>query len=121
MNADQKGNLEVWLSRGGGLVGVHSATSSFITTPYFKNALGASFSRHPECQNATFTVLNSNHPSTANIPTRWRFSEEVYNFDSDPRRTNASVGLQLFVINVAVNIDMLETRSRAKLSVSFDD
>jgi hypothetical protein len=62
-----------------------------MNTPFYGNAIGAAFSRHPECQNATFKVLDHNHPSTANIPTEWRFSEEVYNFVSDPRSTNASV------------------------------
>lgn len=93
LNADQKGNFQVWLARGGGFVGIHSATSTFMDTPFFGNAIGASFSRHPECQNATFVVLDNHHPSTANLPTRWSFSEEVYNFVSDPRATNASVSL----------------------------
>lgn len=91
LNADQRGNFEVWLAGGGGFVGIHSATSSFMNTAFFGNAIGASFSRHPECQNATFVVLDSDHPSTANLPTQWTFSEEVYNFVSDPRDTNATV------------------------------
>lgn len=48
--------------------------------------------RHPELQNATFTVTNSSHPSTAHLPASgWNYVEEVYNYRSDPVFANVSV------------------------------
>jgi hypothetical protein len=57
----------------------------------------------------TFIVLNASHPSTAGLPARWRYADEVYsrklgrskcislfvryNFDSDPRKLGAIVVL----------------------------
>ena len=76
---------------GGGLVGIHSATDTLQSSPCYGAAIGARFQRHPEFQNATFRVLNSSHPSTEELPELWRFPDEVYNFQSDPRRTNVSV------------------------------
>lgn len=32
----------------------------------------------------TFLVLDKNHPSTTMLPDRWTFTEEVYNFRSEP-------------------------------------
>lgn len=93
LEAEQKANLESYLLDGGGLVGIHSATDTLVNTPFFGTALGAYFSRHPELQNATFEVVNSSHPSTASLPMRWNFVEEVYNFKSDPRDTNVTVSM----------------------------
>lgn len=82
-----------------------------MTTSFFGNAIGASFSRHPECQNATFIVQNHNHPSTANLPTQWTFSEEVYNFVSDPRATNASVSLDVITLSLQITDNSHDTAS----------
>lgn len=91
LEAEQKANLESYLVKGGGLVGIHSATSALFNTPFFGTAFGAFFDRHPELQNATFEVVDSTHPSTASLPSRWNFIEEVYNFKSDPRDTNVTL------------------------------
>lgn len=96
LEAEQKTNLESYLVNGGGLIGIHSATSSLFNTPFFGTAFGAFFDRHPELQNATFEVVNNTHPSTAPLPARWNFVEEVYNFKSDPRDANVTVSRTLY-------------------------
>jgi type 1 glutamine amidotransferase len=91
LEGEQKENLESYLLNGGGLVGIHSATSSLFNTPFYGTAFGAFFDRHPELQNATFQVVNDTHPSTSQLPSSWNFVEEVYNFRSDPRDANVTV------------------------------
>lgn len=87
----QRHNFEQYLVNGGGLVGIHSATDTLQSSPCYGAAIGARFQRHPEFQNATFRVLNSSHPSTEELPELWRFPDEVYSFQSDPRSTNVSL------------------------------
>ena len=36
-------------------------------------------------------MTNASHPSTAHLPARWNYVEEVYNFRSDPRQANVSL------------------------------
>lgn len=91
LEAEQKANLETYLLKGGGLVGIHSATDTLTTTPFYGTAFGAYFDRHPELQNATFEPTNETHPSTDTLPARWNYVEEVYNFKSNPRDTNVTV------------------------------
>lgn len=52
--------------------------------------LGSAFAYHPEFTNATMVVAEA-HPSTAGLPERWNVTDEIYNFDRDPRITVGAV------------------------------
>lgn len=91
----QKNNLSRYIQEGGGLIGVHSATSCLRDVPTYTNTLGAILDRHSKLQKANFTVHNHSHPSTANLRPSWPVVEEVYYFQTDPRLTNVSVSAVL--------------------------
>lgn len=74
--------------------------------------LGALFDYHPELQpvvsicacslvcvdlrcDQTFVTVDKSHPSTIMLPDRWTFTEEAYNFRSDPRLVGAQVVLSV--------------------------
>lgn len=40
---------------------------------WYKDTVGALFDWHPEFQNATFLRLDTQHPSTKDVPDKWRF------------------------------------------------
>lgn len=93
-SAQQKLNLASYLRNGGGLIGVHSASAALFDDPWYGQAFGAFFNYHPYFQNATFVVEDDHeHPSTRHLPDQWNFMEEVYNFESDPRDNNVTVGV----------------------------
>ncbi|CAE6494107.1 unnamed protein product [Rhizoctonia solani] len=84
-----------YLNKGGNYVGIHAASACLYTTTFYQNEVGALFDYHPELQPATFLVLDKTHPSTTMLPDRWTYTEEVYNFRSDPRSVGAKVLLSV--------------------------
>ncbi|CAE6413221.1 hypothetical protein ACGC1H_002957 [Rhizoctonia solani] len=84
-----------YLDKGGNFVGVHAASACLYNTTFYRNEVGAFFDYHPELQPATFLVLDKDHPSTMMLPDRWTYTEEVYNFRSDPRSVGAKVLLSV--------------------------
>lgn len=55
--------------------------------------LGSQFDYHPDFTNATMLVTGPAHPSTADLPQRWRVQDEIYNFVQNPRDIGAIVVL----------------------------
>ncbi|KAH8923701.1 class I glutamine amidotransferase-like protein [Atractiella rhizophila] len=91
LDSDGKDNLFSYLTSGGNLIGIHSATAALFNTSFYGKAFGAFFDYHPDLQPATFIPLNVSHPSTASLPARWTFTEEVYYFRSNPRDNDVTV------------------------------
>ncbi|AXI76376.1 ThuA domain-containing protein [Peterkaempfera bronchialis] len=77
--------LRRYLASGGGFMGVHSASCTEEDWPWFGGLLGARFARHPEPQPAVVTVEDRTHPATAHLPHQWRWSDEWYDFRTNPR------------------------------------
>ena len=86
LNDDQQAAFERYIRAGHGFVGVHSAADTEYDWPWYGRLLGAYFKNHPAIQQATVTVLDPRHPSTARLPRRWIREDEWYNFASNPRR-----------------------------------
>ncbi|KLO13044.1 class I glutamine amidotransferase-like protein, partial [Schizopora paradoxa] len=80
-----------FLNKGGNFIGVHSASDTLRTTPFYEEELGAYFDYHPALQNATVDVIGPSHPSTSMLPAEWHVQDEMYNFKSDPRSLGAVV------------------------------
>lgn len=59
----------------------------------FSSSLGSQFAYHPEFTNATMVVADPSHPSTAGLPPKWKITDEIYNFNHDPRSLGAVVVL----------------------------
>jgi type 1 glutamine amidotransferase len=78
-------NLAAYHQGGGGFMGVHAAACTEYDWPYYGTLLGARFAQHPALQPGTVNVDDTGHPSTADLPHRWTFTDEWYDFRTNPR------------------------------------
>jgi uncharacterized protein len=94
---DQRKAFQHYIERGGGLVGLHSASTSEKDWPFYWQTIGGKFVRHPKKQTFTVRVLDATHPSTRHMAASFEWEEEAYfhNFinpdihillDTDPSR-----------------------------------
>jgi cytochrome c len=84
----QQQAFERFIQDGGGWVGVHSASDTEYDWAWYGQLLGgnAYFRNHPEgTQTAQVDVEIATHPSTAHLPARFPFEDELYNFRQNPR------------------------------------
>jgi type 1 glutamine amidotransferase len=85
LNAAQEAAFERFIRRGGGFVGVHSATDTEYDWPFYGALVGAYFAGHPDVQSATVQIEDAAHPATASLPRAWTRRDEWYNFRRNPR------------------------------------
>jgi uncharacterized protein len=90
----QQAAFEQYIRSGKGFVGIHAATDTEYTWPWYNKLVGAYFSSHPKIQDAKVQVVNKKHPSTQFLPDAWERKDEWYNFK------NIQPG-----INVLCNLD----------------
>jgi uncharacterized protein len=79
--------LAAYVEAGGGFVGVHAAACTEYEWPYYGELLGARFARHPAYQPGKVTVEDRDHPATRHLPAVWDFTDEWYDFRTNPRGT----------------------------------
>ncbi|ORX40570.1 trehalose utilization-domain-containing protein [Kockovaella imperatae] len=91
LDDDGQAALQTFFQSGGVYTGVHSGSACLYNDTNYAQAVGALFDYHPELQSATFERLNDTHPATKNLPDRFTWEEEVYNFRSDPRSNDAVI------------------------------
>ncbi|MEU1295354.1 ThuA domain-containing protein [Streptomyces sp. NPDC005840] len=77
--------LAAYVDGGGGFVGVHAAACTEYGWPYYGDLLGARFARHPDLQPGRVLVEDADHPATRHLPDVWEFTDEWYDFRSNPR------------------------------------
>ncbi|EGX56514.1 glycosyl hydrolase [Streptomyces zinciresistens K42] len=77
--------LAAYVEAGGGFVGVHAAACTEYDWPYYGELLGARFARHPAHQPGTVVVEDADHPATRHLPAAWDFTDEWYDFRTNPR------------------------------------
>ncbi|HZW41282.1 MAG TPA: ThuA domain-containing protein [Agromyces sp.] len=87
LNDTELAAFQGYIRGGGGYVGLHAATDSMHTVPWYSELTGggARFRNHPAQQTATMRVENPTHPSTTMLPTEWVRFDEWYNFTTNPR------------------------------------
>jgi cytochrome c len=85
LDADQKAAFQRYIRRGGGFVGIHSASDTEYDWPWYGRLVGAYFKSHPEIRQATVRIEDRQHPSTRPLPLSWQRRDEWYNFRSNPR------------------------------------
>lgn len=85
LNQAQEAAFERFIRRGGGFVGVHSATDTEYDWPFYGALVGAYFAGHPDIQNATIQIEDAGHPVSASLPRPWTRRDEWYNFRQSPR------------------------------------
>lgn len=79
--------LQGYIHAGGGYVGLHAATDTMHTVPWYSELSGggARFRNHPAQQTAVMRVEDPSHPSTDMLPLAWERWDEWYNFTVNPR------------------------------------
>jgi type 1 glutamine amidotransferase len=83
MSDEQRAAFEEFVERGGGVVGVHSAT---FTEPYWDTMttiIGAKFRTHPAIQPGVVRV-SVEDATTSMLPSRWTRTDEWYSFIGQP-------------------------------------
>lgn len=85
LNASQEAAFEAYIRRGGGFVGIHSATDTEYDWEFYGELIGVYFFNHPAVQPAEIYVEAATHPSTAGLPEPWVRTDEWYNFRGNPR------------------------------------
>ena len=90
LNASQRTAVERWMSRGGGIVGIHADANADRDWAWKGDMMGdAWFPNHPsgapQFQNATVVNEDPAHPAMAGIGATWVRNDEWYNFTAEPR------------------------------------
>ncbi|HSK25932.1 MAG TPA: ThuA domain-containing protein [Jiangellales bacterium] len=87
LNDSELAAFQGYIRDGGGFVGLHAATDTMHTVPWYSQLTGggARFRNHPAQQTATMLVESPEHPSTEHLPLEWTRFDEWYNFTTNPR------------------------------------
>ena len=85
LDANQQAAFERYIGAGNGYVGIHSASDTEYSWPWYGGLVGAYFSNHPAIQKATVLVEDFEHASTRFLPEGWVRTDEWYSFQSNPR------------------------------------
>ncbi|GAB2627920.1 hypothetical protein Aab01nite_81650 [Paractinoplanes abujensis] len=85
LDPGQQSAFERYIKAGGGYAGIHAASDTEYSWPWYGKLVGAYFSGHPANQQAVVKVEDHAHPSTAGLPDRWSRFDEWYNFRTNPR------------------------------------
>jgi type 1 glutamine amidotransferase len=80
-NDAQRDAFKKFVNRGGGIVGIHSASGSERNWPYFWSVIGGKFLRHPKLQKFVVRVKDRNHPATRDLPATFEWEDECYYTD----------------------------------------
>jgi type 1 glutamine amidotransferase len=103
----EKDAFQRYIEHGGGFAGVHAASDSGYTWPWYGALVGAYFKSHPAQQNATVDVQGQGAPSSSGLPARWTRFDEWYNFRSNPRSVGVRVLATLDESSYAVGPDAM--------------
>ncbi len=80
LNERQQAALRSFVGRGGGFVGIHSATDTEHGWPWYGKLVGARFAGHGPVEQATVRVTDRGHASTRHLPAEWVRHDEWYTF-----------------------------------------
>jgi glucose/arabinose dehydrogenase len=90
LDTEQQGAMERFIRSGRGYVGVHSAADTEYGWPWYGRLVGAYFKSHPLLPvRVEVTTEDATHPSSSGLAAQFTFTDEIYNFDRNPRRDNA--------------------------------
>lgn len=80
LNADEKVAMQRYIEAGGGFMGIHCASATEKDWPFYTHLLGAIFVNHPDPQPGVIDVTDRTNPATKQLPARWDWKDEWYNF-----------------------------------------
>jgi type 1 glutamine amidotransferase len=82
LNDQQQRAFEYYIRKGGGFVGVHSATDTEYGWQWYGDLVGAFFRSHPKVQQvAKLNVVDRTFIATKHLPAEWSRKDEWYNFE----------------------------------------
>ena len=83
LDDNQQGAFERYIQGGGGFAGVHAASDTEYTWPWYGDMLGGYFRNHPAgTPQASVDIEDPDEPSTTGVPARWTRTDEWYNFQN---------------------------------------
>lgn len=85
LEPDQESAFTTYINQGGSFMGIHAATDTEYSWPWYGKLVGAYFDSHPNNPNvreAEMEVVVKTHPATAHLEDRWLRNDEWYNFKS---------------------------------------
>ncbi|MEO8886030.1 MAG: ThuA domain-containing protein [Mucilaginibacter sp.] len=86
-----------YIEKGGGFLGIHSATDFGYEWPWYGQLVGGYFLGHPRknVQTATLKVIDKNNPATKALPDTWTRTDEYYSFKpgSNPKDLHVLITL----------------------------
>lgn len=77
-NDRQRSAFQKYIQKGGGFVGIHSASGSERNWPWFWAMLGGKFYRHPPFQSFNIVKIDPDHSSATAVPDYWEREDECY-------------------------------------------
>ena len=81
LNDTQQAAFERYIQGGGGFAGVHAASDTEYSWPWFGELVGGYFRSHPPgTPTAAVDIEDGDEPSTTGLPTRWTRTDEWYNY-----------------------------------------
>ncbi|MGI5247038.1 ThuA domain-containing protein [Dactylosporangium sp. CA-139066] len=87
LNDAQQTAFESYIRGGGGYVGVHAAADTEYSWPFYGQLVGAWFASHPAIQQVNSRTEDRANPATAHLPQVWTRTDELYNYQTNPRGT----------------------------------
>ena len=90
--------FERYIQGGGGYAGIHAASDTEYTWPWYGELVGGYFRSHPPgTPNADVKIEDGNEPSTTGLPATWNRDDEWYNYQhpTDPGRQRQHDGRRL--------------------------
>jgi type 1 glutamine amidotransferase len=114
LGEDARAAFEPWLRGGGGMVGIHSASATELSWPFFVEAVGAQFLSHaPGLFEATVRVEAAAHPIVTGTPPAWVRTDEWYVFTDRPEER---AGLEVLL---ALDEESLPAAYPAEFNVGY--
>ncbi|MFO0872874.1 MAG: ThuA domain-containing protein [Phycisphaerales bacterium] len=93
MSDEQKAALKAFVERGGGIVGIHSASDTFHDWDWFVETIGGEFDGHPWHEKVAIVVLDKDHPAVRHLAPRFEITDEIYQFKRLNDRRNTLMAL----------------------------
>ncbi len=81
LSDEQQGAFERYIQSGGGYAGIHAASDTEYSWPWYGELVGGYFRTHPPgTPQATVAIEDGDEPSTTGLPASWTRTDEWYNF-----------------------------------------
>lgn len=97
LSAEGREALQAYVQGGGGFVGAHCATDTFMDWTWYGEMVGGFFDGHPWNANSTVTlrVEDPAHSTCRHLDDRWEITDEIYQFRDPYSRKKQHVLLSL--------------------------